>query len=66
VVLDDISRERGTAFNHDRLHYYLRKRSNDCLITIVTTNYAPDEWPSVYGDVLGPFMQRSLVAAEVT
>ena len=65
VVIDDISRERQTEFNQDRLHSILRKRNNECFLTILTTNFSPDQWADVYGPVLGAYMQRAFVDAEV-
>lgn len=66
VVLDDLSRERVTEYNLDRLHAILRKRHNQSLITVLTTNYGEDEWPKVYGPVLGSFMIRAFVSAEIS
>ena len=65
VVIDDVSRERQTEYNRDRLHAILRKRNNDSLLTILTTNFSPDEWADVYGPVLSAFMQRAFIAVEV-
>jgi DNA replication protein DnaC len=65
VVIDDISRERQTEFNQDRLHSILRKRNSECFLTILTTNFAPDQWADVYGPVLGAYMKRAFVDAEV-
>jgi DNA replication protein DnaC len=66
VILDDLSRERQTEYNQDRLHAILRKRYNETAITIVTTNFSPEYWLDVYGPVLSAFMMRSFVEVEVS
>ena len=65
VLIDDISRERQTEFNQDRLHSILRKRNTEAFLTILTTNFSPDQWADVYGPVLGAYMKRAFVDAEV-
>jgi hypothetical protein len=57
LVIDDISRERGTEFNSNELHRILRRRLNYGYPTILTTNYEPDGWQDVYGDSLAAFMK---------
>lgn len=64
LVLDDISRERATAFNSGELHRILRHRSSNGLATIVTTNHAPSEWESVYGDVLAAYLANKFIQVE--
>lgn len=61
LVIDDLSRERPTDFNLDRLSFYLRYRYERCIPTILTTNLEPDKWEDVYGSVLGQFLTRSTV-----
>lgn len=65
LVLDDISRERATEFNSGELHRILRTRFNQGWTTIITTNHNPVEWPSVYGDVLSKFMNRSFDKVQI-
>lgn len=42
LVLDDLGREKSTDWVLERLYVLVNARYNDCLPTIVTTNYTPD------------------------
>ena len=57
LVLDDISRERGTDFNTGMLTRIIRARSDWGYPSIITTNYPPDKWSSVYqSEALSAFL----------
>lgn len=64
LVIDDITREKGTEFNVSLLHRILRTRYNACYPTILTANYTSDQWFAKYGEVLGTFMQRAFIPVE--
>ena len=66
LVIDDISRERRTEFNSGELHRVLRRRQVRGFPTIITTNHYPDEWDSVYGEVMGGYLRRAFVPVEFT
>ena len=65
LVVDDISRERATEYNLTELQRILRHRYDNCVPSIITSNYRPSEWEQVYGDVMAAFMARAFVAVEV-
>lgn len=64
LVIDDISRERATEFNVSELTWILRHRYEHGFPTIITTNTHPDQWPLMYGEVMGNFMLRALLPVE--
>lgn len=66
LVLDDLSRERATEYNRDRLQYILRKRYQNGLVTIITTNTHPDDWVGAYGEVMANFLGRTSISVELT
>jgi hypothetical protein len=64
LLIDDISRERGTEFNKGELQRVLRYRHEQGLATILTTNHSPDEWAEYYGDVFAGFLRRAFFGVE--
>lgn len=65
AVIDDISRERATEYNLTELQRILRHRYDRCFVTILTSNYSPDQWPEVYGEVFTSFLGRAFLAVRI-
>jgi DNA replication protein DnaC len=64
LVIDDISRERGTDYNTGELQRIVRRRGDNGYPTIVTTNHMPEDWPDYHGEVLTAFLNRAFLPVE--
>lgn len=56
LVIDDLTRERGTEFNVSELARIVRYRGDHGYPTIITTNHTPDEWESRYSEFLSGYL----------
>lgn len=66
LVLDDVGQEHITDFASGMLNDLLRTRYSSGNPTIITTNYAPEEWSTVFRNpALGSFVSQACFVAEV-
>jgi DNA replication protein DnaC len=59
LVLDDVGKETGSAFDIAEFHSIIRVRYDKALPTIVTTNVKPENWGSSYGAATASFAQEA-------
>ena len=56
LVLDDLTRERGTEFNVSELARIIRYRGDHGYPTIITTNHTPDDWEKHYSEFVAGYL----------
>jgi DNA replication protein DnaC len=66
LVLDDLGKEYGTAYNDTSFDEILRSRYDKGLPTIITTNVSLDKWKTKYGAAMGSFAFEAFHRVELT
>lgn len=61
VVLDAVGQERATEFSYHEIGSLLRRRNEDCRLTIVTTHLSPTEFIRRYGDRVASVLEDMTV-----
>lgn len=60
LIIDNIGSETGSKeYNTKLLEFVLRKRDNDCVPTIISSNYTPEQLLSAYSDTVHDFVKQN-------
>jgi DNA replication protein DnaC len=60
LILDNIGSETGTAAHNTKvLEYILRKRDNNCVPTIISSNFSPEQLKDQYSDTIYDFIVQN-------
>ena len=60
LILDNIGSETGTAgYNTKLLEFILRKRDNNCVPTIISSNFTLEQIKSNYSDTIHDFIVQN-------
>ena len=59
LVLDDLGKEYGSAYNDTSFDEILRARYDKALPTIITTNVKRENWAKQYGPAMGSFAHEA-------
>ena len=66
LVLDDLGKEYGTAYNGSSFDEILRSRYDKGLPTIVTTNVALENWDTAYSPAMQSFAHEAFSRVQLT
>lgn len=70
LILDNLGSETGhksdTGYVSKFLEFILRKRNNDCLPTIISSNYTPEQLKEAYTDIIYQFVEENFELVAVT
>lgn len=62
LILDNIGSETGSKdYNTKLLEFILRKRDNDNVPTIISSNYTPEQLLSAYSDTIHDFIKQNCI-----
>jgi DNA replication protein DnaC len=60
LIIDNIGSETGTVpYNSKVLEYILRKRDNNCMPTIISSNFTPEQIKNHYSDTIHDFIVQN-------